>query len=48
MIRRMDTSTARPDGDTITLEEPVSPSLDATAAVAGATPQCAVSDGPES
>ena len=44
----MDTSTARPDGDTITVEEPVSPSLDATAAGAGATPQCAVSDGPES
>ncbi len=44
----MDTSTARPDGDTITVEEPVSPSLDATAAGAGPTPQCAVSDGPES
>jgi DNA-binding MarR family transcriptional regulator len=45
----MDTSTVRPDGDTITAEDPVSPSLDATTTSAvGAAPQCAVSDGPES
>ncbi|MFZ0378179.1 MAG: MarR family winged helix-turn-helix transcriptional regulator [Solirubrobacteraceae bacterium] len=45
----MDTSTVRPDGDTITVEDRVSPLLDATTTSAvGAAPQCAVPDGPES
>jgi DNA-binding MarR family transcriptional regulator len=41
----MDTSTTRPDGDTITVEGPISPSLDAAmTGTAGAAPRCAVSD----
>ncbi len=45
----MDTSSVRPDGDTITVEDPVSPSLDAaTTSAAGPAPVCAVSAGPES
>jgi DNA-binding MarR family transcriptional regulator len=45
----MDTSNARPDGDTIIVERPASASLDATATgVAGAASQCAVPGAPES
>ncbi len=43
----MDTSTTRPDGDTIMVEDHVSPSLEGAAAgAAGAAPQCVVSDTP--
>ena len=43
----MDTSTTRPDGDTIMVEDHVSRSLEGAAAgAAGAAPQCVVSDTP--
>ena len=43
----MDTSTTRRDGDTIMVEDHVSPSLEGAAAgAAGAAPQCVVSDTP--
>jgi DNA-binding MarR family transcriptional regulator len=45
----MDTSTARPDGDTFIVEEPLSTPLpDPTPAAAGGSLQCAVSDAAES
>ncbi len=41
----MDTSTTRPDGETIMVDDHISPSLEgAAAAAAGAAPQCVVSD----
>jgi len=45
----MDTSTARPDGDTIIVEDPDALAPEPmTAGAAGTAPQCAVSDSPES